>query len=414
MLDDQNESSVERIYWRNVIAMIISWTVWIPFQSACWIYFQAFLKELHITPFQIALISFAGTITLALMRIPGGYLTDKVGRRKIIILLTYVVVFDYLIYAYASNFQVVLIATLISSLALLYQPALNAIVADSLPKTKRGKGYLLINTLTSLASIASPLIALWALEIFNGNILSAQRYLYILAFGSGMIAAIVRTILLQETLTRNKIDAIREPFREILSGYFDVSKFVVQKLRNIIILNLIISFTLGLTYLSQYYTLYYLLVPPDIWSIAVLVSNITFFIISFPLGFLTDKIGRRIPLVFGTISVSIQLWLMALAPIGKAIPFLYIWSIIGAVGWAVSSIVIPAIEADLLPIEIRGRAYAILSLFWDFSFAFSQIIGGFLYENFGARMPFLVASIMVVPSIYFSITIKETLKLKKE
>ncbi|MCD6491409.1 MAG: MFS transporter, partial [Candidatus Korarchaeota archaeon] len=159
MLDDQNESSVERIYWRNVIAMIISWTVWIPFQSACWIYFQAFLKELHITPFQIALISFAGTITLALMRIPGGYLTDKVGRRKIIILLTYVVVFDYLIYAYASNFQVVLIATLISNLALLYQPALNAIVADSLPKTKRGKGYLLVNTLTSLASIASPLIA---------------------------------------------------------------------------------------------------------------------------------------------------------------------------------------------------------------------------------------------------------------
>lgn len=75
--------------------------------------------------------------------------------------MTFVLAFTRILFFLARNWTWLLVASVIGSLALLYQPALWALMADSLPEDERGKYMALSNTVSGIFGMLGPALAAW-------------------------------------------------------------------------------------------------------------------------------------------------------------------------------------------------------------------------------------------------------------
>ncbi len=398
----------ERVIWVNIIGLTLSWIIWNPFQNAVWTYWQVFLYALGATPFIISLISALSGITISIARIPGGYLADKVGRRVLIVSMTYVIAATYLIMFFADSWEIILVASIISNIALFYQPAVNAIIADSLPKETRGRGFAIINILPSIVTLISPYIAY--IYVSKYGILGGTRQLLLLSFASGIVAATVRLFTLKETI-RNRAKIGKDIVSEMKIEYRKAIKIVWSRMRFLLISYALTGIAMGLSYLMQFYSLKYLLVSEEGWAYIQIISFATYLVLSLPFSIATDKIGRKPPIIVAAIVAFISSLILAIAPVGEQ-AFIYVLasSVLGSLAWAMVSSAIPSIEADLLPLEIRGKGYAVINLINSMVISIAQLLSGVIYTSLGPRMPFYLSSLFWLMSLVIFLKVPETLK----
>ena len=94
-------------------------------------------------------------------------MADKYGRRRLISTFTFGVAFAYVFHTFAPSWHYIFIVEIIRSLCLVYQPALNVMFADSVPSTKRGMGFSIINLIMSVSTTPAPAIALLLVTSFG-------------------------------------------------------------------------------------------------------------------------------------------------------------------------------------------------------------------------------------------------------
>ncbi|MBS7614974.1 MFS transporter [Candidatus Bathyarchaeota archaeon] len=129
----------------NYLILIVSW-IMIDFdQELPGTYFSDYVLQLGGDPLVLGVITAASMLALAFVQFPGGYLADKYGRRWLVSTLTFGVAFSFVLHATASTWHYILWGEILRNLYLLYQPALNAMFADSLPAKKRGMGFSILN-----------------------------------------------------------------------------------------------------------------------------------------------------------------------------------------------------------------------------------------------------------------------------
>jgi len=196
---------------RNVVVIALSWTMMRPFGAATRTYFALYFLELGADPAKIGLITMAGSLTLAISRLVGGYLADAVGRKRLIVSMTAVYAFASLLYALARDWTWILAAEVISSATLLYQPAIAAILADSLPSEVRGRGISAARTAATLSSLAGPPLA--AFLVGRMELVPAVRLLYA-ARSAAVLAAAATRLALTETLEERRPIRLRSILEE--------------------------------------------------------------------------------------------------------------------------------------------------------------------------------------------------------
>ena len=196
----KNEFSFIRgnILINTVTLAIIIVTATIPYT-----YYPKFIEGLGGNPYIVGVIGFASYATLALVQIPGGYLADKHGRRQLTVIMTFAISTTYFLFAVAPNWQFFMIAAIIQNLFFVYQPALQALVADSTPPEKRGLGFSIIN-LIHYISVPSPIIA--GVLAVQFGLIPGMRIAYLIVTVAFLVVAILR-MRFKETL-RNTVEEI--------------------------------------------------------------------------------------------------------------------------------------------------------------------------------------------------------------
>lgn len=379
-------------YLSNIVAFSLSWILWSPFTRATMIYFQLFLLELGANTIIVGYILAVSTLILGFTRIIGGYLADYYGRKKIIVILTYGASLGYLMHALAPDWRYILLASVFMNITLLYQPAISAILADSLPKEHRGIGFASINVLPSLVSISAPYLALYVVSRYG--LVFGVRLLFFLAFAMGLVVATLRLFLLKETL-RIKINGNNgDVINHFKLSYKRAFSFLSANLRPLVLLYFLLNIATGIAILTQIYAVKYLGLTKEQWGWIALIGGIIYFITSLPLGYLSDKIGRKKPIIIGLILGLFSTYLYVVAPAENAFNYILAAAIIENMSWAVSSSALPALEADLIPHELRGRLSALLALVSSISFGVGQLFSGYVYELYDPRTPFTIALII--------------------
>jgi multidrug resistance protein len=110
---------------------------------------------------------------------------------------------------------------------------------------------------------------------------------------------------------------------------------------------------------------------------------------SIPMGAMSDRVGRRGPLLGGAIALAASTVLFAFA---ATLPLLFIARLVQGAADAVTWVVGFALIADLFRSEERGRVMGLVMSGTTVGFMVGPSIGGWLYEVGGAELPYLVVA----------------------
>jgi MFS family permease len=362
----------------NLLTLIVSW-LFVYFTFSMTFSFESpFFRELGAPPEIIGLMGSVGAMILGLVRIPGAVIADKYGRRQIIVMMTFVIAFSFLFYIFAPDWRFVLMGMIISNLALIYQPALDAILADSVPPQKRGMGYAAVNVIPNIPTIAAPLVAGLLVETYG--IVPGMRMVYTIIFFCMLTAALIRLLFLKETLENPKrveLGALRVAFSSSLSAIRDAWSDMPRTLRFVTAAFLLSAFE------EPMFRLFTALYVFDIvgvsgmqWGIINTAWVATTLVFGFPLGKLVDTIGRRKAILFAY-SFYIPATLLFLTSRSFA-QLLIVYLLFGAAG----SLLMPAYSAllaDLIPKEKRGRIMGTIVTLNILATVPASMLGGVLY-----------------------------------
>ena len=117
--------------------------------------------------------------------------------------------------------------------------------------------------------------------------------------------------------------------------------------------------------------------------------GVTLLIVSMPMGAVSDRTGRKLPLVGGMVALSAATLLFAFA---EGLPTLFAARLVQGAADAVTWVVGFALIADLYPTSERGRVTGIVMAGTGFAFVIGPSLGGWLYELGGVRLPFVVVA----------------------
>ena len=194
---------------RNVLAISSTNMLYNVFNGLWNLWWTLYLTEILNTP--ITIVGFLATIqgtSRILFQLPGGIIADRIGRKKVIIYGTSLRVIAPIFLFTARSWHWVIPGIVLNAVASLYSPALNAIIAESLPKERRGTAFGAYRMMTSLPSVFMPVVSGYYLEVMG--IAKGVRIGLMMFTGAAAIAVIIRQIFLVETLDKEEDDIIKD------------------------------------------------------------------------------------------------------------------------------------------------------------------------------------------------------------
>jgi MFS family permease len=375
----------------NLLVLIISYMLFRVSGGLTTAYYPLYVRELGASPFVIGLISSLASLVVGVMRIPGGYFADRFGRKKIIVVFTFVAAFSYLIFAAAPNWKYIALATVVTNLSFVYFPALNALEADSIPEESRGMGYAATQMLPHLTSIGAPLLTAYFIQ--RSGLITGVRYAYVVAAVFVFASAVVRHFYLQETLSDPEpfeMGQLKNVFSESLGSIMGAWKDMPKNVSYFAAALLIHS--LQQPILMNFHPLYatdIVGITESQWGQFSSISMLIALVLALPMGRLIDRVGRkRGILLYFLFSIPTMVFLI----ISRG----YNQHFVVIVLFALSNTFLPAftaLQADMIPKESRGRVIGSLWTLRNFAMIPSASIGGLLYEYHTAA-PFVLAFVL--------------------
>jgi MFS family permease len=166
------------------------------FGNTLWFYFLPvyYANQFSATPYQTSVIYAAWIAVYSIGSSPAGALADRFGRKKIIVLSSFISTGSIFIFALSQNFLAAAIALPISGLGSAFFMVSNTLIAESVATGKRATAFGTFSALSTLAAAISPLI--------GGITVSRNGYLPLFLVGGilTVVAAAARTVYLKETI----------------------------------------------------------------------------------------------------------------------------------------------------------------------------------------------------------------------
>jgi len=323
----------------------------------------------------------------------GGALTDKFGRKVIIIFGLVISAVSSLLLAFAPTLTFIYLAgSIVGLFGSIAGPAHQAMIADVLPEDKRADGFGILRVVANLAVVIGPAI---------GGLLAAKSYtlLFIIDVITSSIAAVIIFMFVPETKPVAKPvtsggQRPEETLLETLAGYFKVTK---DRLYMIFLLG---SLLMVLAYMQMNTSLPVFLkdvhgVPPQ--GYGVLLSMNASMVVLFQF-WITRKIKQFPPL-------KIMAWGMVIYAIGfsmygfVATFWLFITAmVIITIAEMLVTPIGQAIVAKLSPEDMRGRYMAVFGFSWTIPTAVGPLAAGLIMDNYNPNWVWYACGIILLLS----------------
>ena len=156
------------------------------------------LEVLNVSPIIIGFLATIQNTSRILFQLPGGMLSDRIGRKRVIVYGTALRVISPIFLYFANSWYWVVPGIVVNACASIYMPAFNAIIAESLPQDKKGAGFGAYRFLTGIPGIFMPVVSGYYLDLMGLE--KGVKTGLLMFIGAAAIATIVRHIYLTETL----------------------------------------------------------------------------------------------------------------------------------------------------------------------------------------------------------------------
>ena len=381
----------------NYRILIISWMIMDLASEMPTPNYQYYVRDvLGGTGIALGIIGLAGFLGMAAVAFPGGYLADKYGRRWLISTMTFFMALSHLFFAFAPSWHFILLGTILTSLCLIYQPALFAMLQDSLPPERRGMGSSIVQLIHSTLNTPGPIIAGFLLLQFGLE--WSMRIIYLIVTFCFFMAAVWR-LRLKEIVT------YKEPirFRYFISSYpkaikesFNVWKVVPKSMLWLLIAQILTMFGFSLfSVINALYARDVLGIPQEQWWLVFIPLILTMIIASVPVGKTVDKIGRKTPLILGIFSFAIGTTIFIFGNLFTVM----IAMILFGLGNLLVGTASMALATDLVNAENRGKVSGFTNFTSYIMSGIGMLLGSYLYVGFLPQLPFYLALTLILPTL---------------
>jgi len=319
----------------------------------------------------------------------GGALTDKLGRRKLILFgLVFSAISSVLLGVTNSLMLMYPISAMIGFIGSLSGPAHGAMIADILPESKRSEGFGILRVVGNMTWIVGPTIA---------GFVASKSFLALFltdAFISCIVALIVYRFI-HETKPQTPEGQKEQTMAQTMGGYGTVMRdfpFVAFILSSIL---------MSIVYLQMYGSLSVYLrdnygIDPQGYGLLMSTSAVTVILFQF---WTTRKIKTRPPfqmMALGAIFYAIGFTLFGVV---QTFVLFMLNIVIITIGEMIVMPTSQTLVAGFAPEDMRGRYMAVASLAW----AIPQTIGpgaaGYILDNYNPNLLWYIGGILTLISV---------------
>jgi MFS family permease len=363
-------------------------------EMAYWV-LPAFLASIGAGPAQLGIIEGVAESVASFVKLFSGYLTDKVSRRKPLVVAGYVVAnaVKPLLALVSSWWQILGIRFADRFAKGVRGTARDVMVAESVDSSNLGSAYGLIQAMDSAGAIAGPLLALAVIERFG------MRGVFAAAAFPGALCVVVAWVGIQEVRrrTETRTATVRTPADEVDRPATSVSEWLPRLPGGFYYVLVVVT----LFSLANSSDMFLVLragnigIPASRAPLLGLVFNVVFTLASWPAGRFSDRFSRSTIAAAGYFVFAIVYFVFALAPSQTAI-----WLTMAFYGlfYALTNPVLKALVVETVTVDVRGRALGIFSFLTSVTTLLSSVITGSLWKIYGAAVPFYFSAAIAAVS----------------
>jgi MFS family permease len=361
-------------------------------EMAYWV-LPAFLASLGAGPAQLGLIEGIAESVASFAKLFSGYLTDHISRRKPVVVAGYFAANAVKpLLAMVTAWPQILLIRFTDRLAKGVRGApRDVMVAESVPKERLGSAYGLIQSMDSAGAIAGPLVALILLGRFG------IRSVFWAAAVPGALCVLVALLGIRE---RRRAAPGGQGGTAVLStqefepGAASRGERITLPASFYFVLVAVTLFSLGnssdmfLVLRAQNVGIRVALAP-----LLGLVFNITYTLASWPAGWFSDHVSRRLVGSAGYVIFAVVYFIFGSAPSA-----LTIWVAMAVYGfyYALTQPVLKALVVETVDSKVRGRALGIYFFVTSVATLAASLITGELWKHYGAAIPFYFSAGMAL------------------
>ncbi len=324
-----------------------------PYQT---LYFVA----LGTAPQYVGVLVAYGTAVTILALLIGGYIADNWGRRKVIIIFSWVSVLSAFLYVAINSPILIIVPLTFGSLASVYTPAFNSLMMDSIEPSDRIRGFSVFNAINTIPSMFVPTVG--GLLMYHFGILNGIKIAYLVSGTFGVIGVTIRTAKLGETYfvkpkeEKSFLHYIKSSLVNGIQGNFSFRKHCEK--------------TAGLRDARWYWHRPDRPVRLDIrhrqskdqshrYSLVVDLAGAVTVALLLGIIFLIQRLGARKSVLVASVASPLSNVMFTQA---KTMDELLEWGVTGAVATALQTPSLGSMQAEAIPIEDRGKILAMFSI----------------------------------------------------
>jgi len=320
----------------------------------------------------------------------GGALTDKFGRKSLILFGLVFSAVSTLSLGLVNEFTVLLpLAVVIGLLSNIAGPAHQAMVADLLPEDKRQEGFGILRVVANMSWIIGPTI---------GGFIANRSYfaLFVLDAVISCIVAVIFFMYIPET----KPETAQEP--ESMLRTFAGYRIVLRDYAYVAFL--VVSMLMGIVYQQMYNTLSVYLrdnhgIEPQGYGFLLTTSAITVILFQFT----TTRVIKKYP-AFIMMALGVFFYMIGFGMFGFVTAYWLFAAaiVIITIGEMIIMPTASALATNFAPEDMRGRYMAVFGLSWALPATVGPSLAGLIIDNYNPNLLwYLGAGICAVAVLSF-------------
>lgn len=359
-------------------------------------------------PVQLGSLRSAGNAIGALVSLPTGWLIDSYGLKKIFLLSTTLLMISALLYFFAPHWIYLYAAVILFYMGIrITCIACTVTGANELSNEERATGRGLCRTISSVATLLTPLLAAWIVSISGGISTKGIRPIYALQGIIFTFIFVLIAVFFHDTTKAKRVKGKGHVFSEFIK-VLRQGPDVVRIMFMIALMELPWSMALPFIPLFAHQ-----LKGADefvLGGMAVAIS-IAPFLFSIPLGRLADRYGRK-KLLFAISPLAWASNLLLILALGRNMLLL------SGLFFGFNSIAMGialAMTSEIVSKKQMGRWISIVSLVRGLMSIPAPMFGGLIWDHIGPKYVF-IAIIIIDVSVRIPLlaSIRETLDLNNE
>lgn len=335
---------------------------------------------LHVTVSDVGVIEGIAESTASVLKLFSGWISDRLGRRKPLIVLGYALSnITKPLFALSGSWGQVLAVRFVDRIGKGVRGApRDALIADATTKQERGKGFGFHRAMDTLGAAIGPLVAFFILMDFKGN----YRTIFWVSAVPGILAVLLLIFFLKEKrngATHENTGSLPQLGFKSLGRRFMLFSVVTT------------LFALGnssdafLILRAQSVGM-----PATFIPLAYFTFNMVYAVFALPVGIWSDRIGRRTVIVTGyLIFAGIYLGF------GLAKNSTWIWGLFIVYGlyYAATDGIQKAYIGDVVSTGQRGMAMGTFNAMTGLAALPASMVAGILWQGFGPMATFGVGTV---------------------